>query len=547
MKPLPKIDLSSFYPDLLYDPGRLQFAMNAAGVGIWELNPVTNEVAWDDRCRELFGLSKENRLPFQKAIQYIHPDDLSKVLTAVQDALSGKNSGRYDMRYRTVGAEDKKLRWVHFNGQAYFDSDNKPVRFGGIAQDITAYTLEVTEASQVLQGALDQAKLATWAIDPRTGRTEYSERMQNWLGVDAPGRELSEGIKALALDEQERVSAAIQWAMNPESEGVFDLEYEITNPNTGRKRIIHSQARTFFDEANKPVKLMGTALDVTQQRNVRLALEQEVQQRTEELDAANEELRATNEELQTINEELGRLNEHLEQSNENLHQFAHVASHDLKEPVRKIKIFLGMVTSDPGSVLSDKAKLLVQRVTSATDRMFSMINGVLAYSSVNATGYPVEPVNLQETLTQIVEDLELMIEQKNATIKYTHLPIVEGAGILLYQLFSNLIINSLKFSKADTPPVIELTAYSGNQSNGYFARITVTDNGVGFAPHQADLLFNLFSRLHSKDKYEGTGLGLSLCRKIVQRHGGTIQATGHPGEGALFTITLPLRQTHQVL
>ncbi|MBO9572815.1 MAG: hybrid sensor histidine kinase/response regulator, partial [Chitinophagaceae bacterium] len=287
--------------------------------------------------------------------------------------------------------------------------------------------------------------------------------------------------------------------------------------------------------------------DVTQQRNIRLALEHQVQQRTEELDAANEELQATNEELLATNDELAELNDALEQSNENLQRFAHVASHDLKEPIRKIKTFLSMIEADKSTVLSDKTKLLMQRVYASTERMYSMINGVLSFSTINATGHSTEKVDLQKVVEQIVVDLELLIEEKKATIHFNNLPVIEAAEILMYQLFSNLIINSLKFSREDVLPVINISGAVVEYNNKPFTKIILEDNGLGFSPEKSEHIFNMFARLHSKDKFEGTGLGLSLCKKIVQRHSGMIEATGEPNKGATFTILLPLRQTNNII
>lgn len=670
-----------FYPEFRAETERLHFAMEAAGVGVWEVNMATNEVEWDDRCRDLFGLAKDNRIPYIKAIQYIHPDDIESVNTAVQKALKGENNGKYDMRYRTIGADDGKLRWVHFSGNAYFDEKGNVTRFGGIAQDITGPTLallnsqralqqseyrfrtviesapagiavfigrdliidmpnqvfveilgkgpdiagkplsvvlpelqnqpflqildnvfttgeifraydapadivhngklttryfnitfsplfdnegkvyaildisiDVTEAAlnrkkleeaqKVLEDAVELAKLATWVINPEDGRVEYSGRMKSWLGISEEGRSVDRGIDSLPANQREEVKKALLWAMNPKSGGVFDLEYGIINQQNGRERVIHSQGRAFFNESGKPVKLIGVSQDVTQQRNIRLALEHQVQLRTEELDAANEELHAINEELHATNDELARLNDQLELSNENLQQFAHVASHDLKEPVRKIKTFLGLIEADPATTLSTKTKSLLERVYVASDRIFAMINGVLAYSTVDASGHAIAKVDLQKIITQVTQDLEVLVEQKKVTIDYGNLPEIEGAEVLLYQLFLNLVSNSIKFSKPDVPPVIKI---SSEPIDDKFTKITVEDNGLGFAPHQADRIFNMFSRLHSKDKYEGTGLGLALCKKIVQRHGGSIEASGVLGKGAVFIIRLPLRQTHNII
>ena len=666
------------------DMERLHFAMSAGGVGIWEYSLETKELVWDDRCRELFGLAGDNKIPYEKILQSIHPADLDAVTTAIRDALQGADGGKYDARFRTVAANGGKLRWVHFSGQVYFDDNGKPVRFGGVAQDITKYTerlhhseialqqsearfrtiissapagiglfvgrelviempnqvfidivgkgqdivgkrlanvmpelhnqpflkilddvytsgkmfqsfetpanivkdgvettsyfnvtfsplfdnegkvyaildisIDVTEfakarkkleeAQNVLKDALELAKLATWIIYPDTGHVEYSERLKSWLGVDGPGRKIEMGLNALPEHDREHVREGLEWALKPESGGVFDLEYGIINQVTRRSRIIRSQGRTIFDKDNKPIKIIGVAQDVTEQRNTRLALEHEVQQRTEELDAANEELRVTNEELQMINGELEKLNDQLEKSNESLQQFAHVASHDLKEPIRKIKTFLGLIEADKENVLSAKSKQLMERVYAASDRMFAMINGVLTYSTMNATAHKTVKVDLQKIIEQIQQDLELLINEKKATIKYNDLPVFEGAEILVYQLFLNLLINSLKFSKTNIPPVIILSSENIELDDKRFVQIKVADNGVGFALSQSEQIFNMFSRLHSKDKYEGTGLGLALCKKIVSRHGGTIEATGTPGQGAIFTIRLPLLQAHNVI
>ncbi len=430
------------------------------------------------------------------------------------------------------------------------DEQGKTYAILDISMDVTEATKsreKLEEAQKMLEGAITMANLATWSIDATTGYVHYSERMKSWLGVDQNARELQRGIDALPDYDRDRVRDALAYAMTPESDGIVSLEYGIRNMKTGRERIINVQARTSFDERGKPIKMLGTALDVTAQRNRRLQLEEEVRQRTEELDEINEVLRVTNEELQTINGELAELNDELAQSNENLQQFAHVASHDLKEPVRKIKIFLGMIETDKETVLSERSRLFMQRVNASADRMFSMINGVLAFSTVNASEHPVEQVNLEGVMNNIIHDLDVLIAQKKATIAYHDLPRFDGVEILIYQLLSNLIINSLKFSRKDVPPEIELTATRIIKDSIPFIQLVITDNGIGFESHQSEKIFQTFARLHSKDKFEGTGLGLALCQKIVIQHGGTIRASGQPAKGAVFTILLPERQSEAVM
>jgi signal transduction histidine kinase len=242
-------------------------------------------------------------------------------------------------------------------------------------------------------------------------------------------------------------------------------------------------------------------------------------------------------EVKRRTKELHKLNLSLQQSNDDLRQFAHVASHDLKEPVRKVKVYMGRLQDDPGTAFSEKAGTYLEKINSAANRMLSMIEGVLHYSTINSTEEETELVDINRLLKNIESDLELLIQQKKATLSFSGLPSVEGAPVLLYQLFYNLINNSLKFSKSDTPCIITITAAIGTEDTG----IIVADNGIGFDQGQAESIFDTFTRLNTKDRYEGTGLGLSLCKKIVVRHGGEISASGKKGEGAVFRIRLPLK------
>jgi len=243
--------------------------------------------------------------------------------------------------------------------------------------------------------------------------------------------------------------------------------------------------------------------------------------------------------------ELSQLNISLQRSNEDLQQFAHVASHDLKEPVRKIRTFGSRLQDEYADILPDRARLFLDKIHNATERMFSMIDGVLAYSMLNASGQPIEKVDLNEVLKNIESDLEIIIQQKKATIKKGHLPTIEGASVLIHQLFYNLLNNSLKFSKADTTPVIYISGEIKGTADEPIAEIGFADNGIGFDSQHAQTIFDTFARLNSKDKYEGTGLGLSLCKKIVERHHGTVTAMGTKNNGAVFTIKLPLIQTEK--
>jgi signal transduction histidine kinase/CheY-like chemotaxis protein len=236
----------------------------------------------------------------------------------------------------------------------------------------------------------------------------------------------------------------------------------------------------------------------------------------------------------------------LERSNDDLQQFAHVASHDLKEPVRKIKVFTNLLETQFGNALPPTGRTYLQKVHASADRMKSMIEGVLLYSSVTThVNDHSAPVDLNEVLKGVEKELELLLHEKQGVIQVSPLPVIEGIDILLYQLFYNLINNSLKFSRASTPPVINISTTLHPENNTITMHIT--DNGIGFDAKNIEKIFNPFTRLNAKEEYEGNGLGLALCKKIVERHGGKITAVSEQGVGAAFHVTLPLTQNNKDL
>ena len=247
---------------------------------------------------------------------------------------------------------------------------------------------------------------------------------------------------------------------------------------------------------------------------------------------------------QLFTEELHRLvgerTNDLRRSNEDLQQFAHVASHDLKEPVRKIKTFNNRIRDDFSEALPEKVQMYLNKINSAANRMEGMIEGILKYSQLAQSAAAFVTVDLNKTLENIQSDLEVLIFDKKALITTTDLPTINANETLIYQLFYNLVLNSLKFSKASEPSRIHIKCAFLQQDQKDFTEIILSDNGIGFEQEYANTIFDTFTRLNSQDEYEGTGLGLALCKKIVERHGGSIAATGQVGIGATFTINLPL-------
>jgi two-component system CheB/CheR fusion protein len=250
--------------------------------------------------------------------------------------------------------------------------------------------------------------------------------------------------------------------------------------------------------------------------------------------------------LSIKNQQLESLNNELSQSNHDLQQFASVASHDLQEPLRKIQIFSKFLRDKDFDVLSANARQNLDKIISSAQRMKVLILDILNYSRLSATNTHYEPTDLNQMLKDILDDFEIKIGEKKATITIEPLPLVEVNPGQMRQVFQNLISNALKFSREDEAPRISIM--SGEiTDNGPTpsCRIIIRDNGIGFEEKYAATIFSLFEKLHSKDMYEGTGIGLAITKKIIDKHNGQILAKGIEGKGAEFIIVLPLRQHNQ--
>lgn len=264
----------------------------------------------------------------------------------------------------------------------------------------------------------------------------------------------------------------------------------------------------------------------------------------EALTLANDKLEARVEERTA---DLGSANESLRRSNRELEQFASVASHDLQEPLRKIQAFGDRLQTRCATELGEQGRDYLVRMLASAGRMRSLIDALLTFSRVTTKAQPFEEVNLAATTEDVVSDLENQVQRGGGHIEVGEMPTLEADPLQMRQLIQNLIGNGLKFSRPEVPPVVRiasrlLEASGDNGEEIPRCEISVNDNGIGFEEVYLDRIFELFQRLHGRQEYEGTGMGLAIVRKIVERHGGTITARSTPGNGATFLVTLPLRQ-----
>jgi len=254
---------------------------------------------------------------------------------------------------------------------------------------------------------------------------------------------------------------------------------------------------------------------------------------------ANEELEGKVEER---TQELNEMNMALRTSNRELEQFASVASHDLQEPLRKIEAF-GDRLKTRSTTLEETSRDYLERILASASRMRTLINDLLSFSRVTTRAQPFARINLDKVAREVVSDLEGRLQQVSGRVEIGPLPEIEADPTQIRQLFQNLIGNALKFHKPDVPPVVQVAGQMLSPSRkGAQVELTVKDNGIGFEEVYLDRIFEVFQRLHGRNEYEGTGIGLAICRKIAERHGGTITARSRPEQGAEFIVTLPVQQ-----
>ncbi|MBI2201214.1 MAG: hypothetical protein HYU43_04660, partial [Armatimonadetes bacterium] len=251
-------------------------------------------------------------------------------------------------------------------------------------------------------------------------------------------------------------------------------------------------------------------------------------------------------------EVLRRQTEELQRSNAELEQFAYVASHDLREPLRKIQAFSDRLQLTMGSKIDERERDYLERMRGAAERMQTLINDLLAFSRITTRAQPFVQVDLNQVMREVLSDLEVSVEQTGGRVEVGNLPTIEAEPTQMRQVLQNLLSNGLKFHRPEEPPLVRIYSsllpapslnLDGRGALGNeFYQILVQDNGIGFEEQYLDRIFTLFQRLHGREDYEGTGMGLALCRKIVERHAGHITAKSKPGKGSTFIVTLPSRQ-----
>jgi PAS domain S-box-containing protein len=433
------------------------------------------------------------------------------------------------------------------------DADGRPYRLIGVSRDVTEQRRaeDSVRASEHRFRTLTEAvPQMVWTADPAGAVTFFNRRWDEYTGAPLDvGHPADWGNGVVYPDDAGAFRA--DWARAVAgSAPAFARELRLRRASDGAYRWMLAVAMPLRDPTGTVTEWVGTLTDIDDQKRQTELLARLVRERTTELEDANTALTTEVQVRTAAEEQIRAIAAELERSNAELEKFAYVASHDLQEPLRKIQAFGDRLLTKCRDQLPDNGKEFVDRMLSAAGRMRRLIDDLLTFSRVTTQRRPFARVDLDKLVREVVSDLDVRIGSANGIVRVGPLPKLDADPSQMRQLFQNLIVNAIKFHRPGVPPVVEIAGELTDQTPAPpgageevpLYRITVRDNGIGFEEKYSERIFDVFQRLHGRDEYEGTGVGLAICRKIVERHGGTITALGRLGEGATFVVALPARQ-----
>ncbi len=385
----------------------------------------------------------------------------------------------------------------------------------------------------LLNEAQEIAKMGHWEWTPAADRFDFSDNLVRIYGLDKSQISYSEFLQCMYAEDRSNADATITQAIADKK--FVNFYHRITTPQEHVKTM-HTRGEVVTGENGQVIKIIGTAQDVTEQKQI----EQELQIKSSALESKNDELE----------------------------KFAYVASHDLQEPLRKIRTFVSRMQQPAADYSPEKAAQYMEKIVSASARMQRLIDDVLSFSRISSADslFLFTRTDLNVVVAGVLADMEVLIESNKAIIHLSELPVIEANDTQMGQLFQNIIANSIKFKKDAEDPEISITydlvtgcdihapdrikahyKFTRWNENKFWDRekfvcIRISDNGIGFDPQFSDRIFEAFQRLSGI--YEGTGIGLAVCKKIIENHNGMITVSSKPEEGTTFIITLPVSQAN---
>jgi len=436
----------------------------------------------------------------------IHPDDREYAKQIWRKAVTEKST--YEVEYR-IRRHDGVYRHFMARGIPVFKEDGSVLEWVGTCIDITERKRAedaLRESEQRLARAQEIAHLGSWELDLVKNRLTWSDEVYRIFGLQPQEFEATYEafLERVHPDDRAAVDSAYSGSVR-DGKDSYDIEHRVVRKDSGEVRWVYEKCQHFRDKAGVIIRSVGMVHDITERKQAE--------------------------------EELSKLTEELKRSNSDLQQFAYIASHDLQSPLRNVEGFVKMLSRRYKGQLDEKADEFIHYISAGVKDMQMLILDILEYSKVGSDGKTFRKVDSSICVAKAISNLNDSIAEKNAVITVDKpFPTVSGDSIQLTSLFQNLIGNAIKFSK-DTPR-IHLSAKKEDREYIF----SVRDNGIGIDPKDSDKIFSVFHRLHSKSEYPGTGIGLALCKKIAERHGGRIWAESEPGKGSTFYFALPIME-----
>lgn len=526
--------------DLAQSEERFRMVASLTNDVIWDWNFAENEIWWSESFYTLFGYDKNDE-SLQSAtfwMDAIHPSDRQRVKEGIYAVINSNDGKSWEAAYR-FKKSNGDYSIILDRGMVIRDEFGTPYRMLGAMMDITESeetAMKLKSQNEQLQSLIQEFTFVTdfmpqmvWATQPDGYHDFFNKRWYDFTGLDYEQTKDRGWSLVLHPDDYERTWKA--WEHSLRTGKNYDIEYRLRR-HDGEYRWFLARAMPLKDSNSKIIKWFGTCTDIHDQKAETDMLEQKVLERTHELRRSNSEL---------------------ENSNNELMQFASVASHDLQEPLRKIHIFSNMIKERYLKDHDNGALDYINRIIKSSSRATRLINDLLSFSRLSSESL-FKQTDLNEIVEEVLGDIELAIIEKNAKIRIDKLPVIDAVPGQMRQIFQNIISNALKFSKDSIIPEVHISCTiidalileeTAEKESGRFCRISIKDNGIGFDAQYAAKVFTIFQRLHPREKYEGTGIGLAIAKKIIEKHNGIITAFSKEGEGAEFVMVLPIKQKAQ--
>ena len=492
--------------DLKISNQRFTLATQATSEIIWDWDLQTNKTFRSENFEKLLKYKPEdgyNNDHFWRSI--IHPEDLEEVNNELREAIEG-DTKIWSKEFRVKNANGEYVNVID-KGIILRNDEGQAIRIIGSTQDITSRKIaeqKIEEQNKRLSNVIEGTRAGTWEWNVQTGETIFNETWANMIGYTLEELQpisIQTWINHTHFGDLEISNQALEECF-AQKDGIYEVEVRMRHKN-GHWIWVMDRGKVFsWTEDGKPLMMFGTHMDITEKKK------------------NEEELKSINSQLQSANLELK--------------QFASVASHDMKEPLRMISSFLQLLEKKYSHQLDDKAKQYIHFAVDGSKRLSTLIEDMISYAAIGFDSDRLVALNLNELLKEILELKREVIRDKNATIDIQNLPQVWGILSPIKTVLINLISNSLKYHPKDTPPHISI--YSKVVKD--MAQITIEDQGIGIEKEYFQKIFNILERLHNQEEYSGVGIGLAVCKKIIEQHGGKIWVESIPGQGSKFHFTL---------